>query len=512
MPDCKTICRIALFLIVFGYPTAPAHATPSLLNASLQMRLVLYTTNSTGANSVRIARNPGDSQLYYLKINGDIFRVTLIDGSGSTSTQVYSSIDHGLSTSVLGMTFGPDGTLYLVGNLPANGGASNVGQIMKGVPSGNGGRTWSLLAQTEPYPRSETAFDHSMSGIVVSPDGSTVYVNSGSRTDHGEVESTGGTYPNLREADLTAKILRLPTTASNLILPNDITALRAGGYVFVEGTRNAFDLAFAPNGDFFATENGPDRDMSDSLYWLRAGSHYGFPWRMGGADNPQQFPNYDPSSDLLLDARYVAVQTGKYQNDPSFPMPPTNITDPVINVGPDACSFRDPSDGSPHVASALGPTLSTLTAHRSPLGLVFDTASAMAPPFQQHGFMLSWTAGDPTGNTVPGPFLDPGQDLVDLNLTKLGATNYQASVTRILGGFSNPIDAEIVGNKIYVIEHGGNQGIWEITFPPAITEISSDSPVLARKHAVILAICLALLAWVGLRAKSAVRANGDLHS
>jgi hypothetical protein len=32
-------------------------------------------------------------------------------------------------------------------------------------------------------------------------------------------------------------------------------------------------------------------------------------------------------------------------------------------------------------------------------------------------------------------------------------------------GFSNPIDAEIIGNRIYVIEYGGNFGIWEVTIP-----------------------------------------------
>jgi hypothetical protein len=64
--------------------------------------------------------------------------------------------------------------------------------------------------------------------------------------------------------------------------------------------------------------------------------------------------------------------------------------------------------------------------------------------------------------------MDPSQDLVDLNLTNIG-TNYQARVTRIVGGFSNPIDAAVISNKIYVIEYGGSQGVWEITFPAAAT-------------------------------------------
>ena len=49
-------------------------------------------------------------------------------------------------------------------------------------------------------------------------------------------------------------------------------------------------------------------------------------------------------------------------------------------------------------------------------------------------------------------------------LTK-GTTNYQVRATRIVQGFTNPIDAEVIQNKIYVLEYGGSQGIWEVTIP-----------------------------------------------
>ena len=453
----------------------PVFGTPAVLNTNLQLRLVLNTAISGGAASVRIAKDPRNNTLYYLKINGDVFQLRLAAGTGSSSTRVYSSADHGLSTSVEGMAIGPDGTIYLTANITTNSN-SNIARIMKGVPNGAGVRVWSMLAETQPYPLSRTAFDHLSSALVLSPDGSSIYLNVGSRTDHGEVQSTGGVYPNLRDTGITAKILRLPANGSNLILTNDINVLRNSGYVFAEGTRNAFSLAFAPNGDLFGTDNGPDRDMSDELNWLRLGAHYGFPWRMGAADNPQQFPNYNPTNDLMLDGRFIAVKNGYYHNDPTFPAAPTNMVDPVINLGPDADSYRVPADGSLHKGSVTGATVSTFTAHRSPLGLVFDMAGAMAPPFQGQGFMLSWTPGDPTGNTVAGPFLDPSQDMVDLNLTKLGNTNYQARATRIVGGFSNPIDAAIITNRVYVIEYGGNQGIWEVTFPPAIPPILLSDP------------------------------------
>lgn len=374
------------------------------------------------------------------------------------------------------MAIGPDGTIYIVGNTSTNSNNNTFARIVKGVSDGGGARTWSLLAMTQPYARSATAFDHVCNGIIVSPDGQYVYLNSGSRTDHGEVQTKGGVFPNTREVALTAKILRVPALVSNLILTNDINVLRQAGYVFAEGIRNTFDFAFAANGDLFGTENGPDRDMAEELNWLRPGLHFGFPWRIGGADNPQQFPDYDPSTDELLDSRFIAVINGYYHNDPTFPPPPTNFFEPVINLGPDADSYRDPADGVVKDSSSQGGTLGTFTAHRSPLGLVFDAVGAMAPMFQSHGFVLSWTPGDPNGNNVAGPFKDASQDLLDLNLTKLGTTNYQMTATRIVGSFANPIDAEIIGNRIYVIEYGGNQGIWEVTFPAAPPIITLSSP------------------------------------
>ncbi len=433
-------------------------ASPTLLNPNLQLRLVLNTP--TTSQSVRIAKDPRNNQLYYLQVNGDIYQVNL---TNSTSARVYSSADHGLSSSVEGMAIGPDGTMYILANLTS--GDYSYVKIMKGVPNSSGVRVWSLLAKTDLWQRSETQFDHDCSTLLVSSDGQFLYYNAGARTDHGEVEDAGGIFPNTRDVPLTAKVFQVPLNGSQIFLTNDLPTLLSEGYVYAQGTRNAFDFAYAPNGDLFATDNGPDRDMPDSLYWLRQGAHYGFPWRMGGMDNPQQFPNYNPTNDLLLNPAFYAISSGRYHNDPTFPPPPTNFTDPVINLGPDADSYRSPTNGLIYNASAQGLPLQSFTAHRAPMGLVFDTIGALAPPFQYHGFVLGWTPGDPTGDTVAGPFDDPGQDMSDMDLTKLGNTNYEMRVTRIVGGFSEPIDAEIISNKVYVIEYGGNQGLWEITFP-----------------------------------------------
>src|SRR5437867_3229548 len=222
---------------------AQLRASPVSLNTNLQIRLLLNTTNASGSASIRIAKDPRNNDLYYSKFNGDIYRITLQPGNGaSTSTKLYGAADHGIPDSAQGIAIGPDGTIYLVGNFTANSGNSTFARIVKGVPQSNGARVWSVLAQTEAYPRSRTAFDHVFNGIIVSPDGNSIYVNSGSRTDHGEVQDVGGLFPNTREVGLTAKIFRIPANGSNLFLPNDANALRSAGYIFAEGTRNSFDF------------------------------------------------------------------------------------------------------------------------------------------------------------------------------------------------------------------------------------------------------------------------------
>src|SRR6185295_5160909 len=168
-------------------------SAPVVLNTNLQIRLVLNTTTGSG-NSVRIAKDPRNNQLYYLRMNGDIYLVNLQPGTGSTSNRVYTSANHGISSSAQGMAIGPDGTIYIVGNINTNSNNSTFARIAKGVPGAGGARTWSTLATTQPYPRSATAFDHVCNGIIVSPDGQYVYLNSGARTDHGEVQSKSGVF------------------------------------------------------------------------------------------------------------------------------------------------------------------------------------------------------------------------------------------------------------------------------------------------------------------------------
>jgi hypothetical protein len=89
--------------------------------------------------------------------------------------------------------------------------------------------------------------------------------------------------------------------------------------------------------------------------------------------------------------------------------------------------------------------------------------------------MLSWTKGDPNGTAVAGPFKDPGEDLVHLALSKPTAASYRLRTTRLVGGFQSPIDAEVLGTKIFVLEYGGNGGLWEISMPPGANLVHNGS-------------------------------------
>ena len=250
--------------------------------------MTLRKVAEVGGANIKLARNPVDGKLYYFHPQNGVYNVDLQSGD---STRVVACTDVVTNGVGAGMTFAPDGSLLLLFNqnvLPK----STQAVIRRGVPSGSGTYTWETLAQTEPYPLAGNNFDHLYNGIVVSPDGKWVYVNAGSRSDHGEIETNDKAFPDLREVPLTSAILRVPADAQDLILPADEAALKP--YLFADGTRNAFDPEIAPNGDLFAGDNGPDADFPDELNWIREGKHYGFPWRFGVEHNPQRAPDYSP--------------------------------------------------------------------------------------------------------------------------------------------------------------------------------------------------------------------------
>ena len=407
---------------------------------SAQSEICVRRLLTLGNGYIRLRHDPRSGALYALNGNGEVFRIS-IDANGAASSQLaFRAAEIGAGSDMLGLAVGPDGALYVVGNTSRD--AEGMCSVRKYV---NG--AWSTLASIDWYPLGGTQYDHRCNGIVVSPDNRFVYFNNGSRTEHGEISDNKGAAPGLREIALTSAVFRVPVNSANILLKNDEAALKAAGYLFADGLRNTFDLAFAPNGRLYGAENGPDADFPEELNELREGAHYGFPWRFGAQDNPSRFAGYDPAQDRRLSPDFVAVQRGMYQYDPTFPPPPAAFVDPIINSGPDANQFRN-DDGSVQ----RGP-ISTFTAHRSPLGLTFDVAGALAEPYKGAGFVVSW-------GSAGGTLSDRGEDLLLLRFTD----PQQLNASILVRGFHRPIDATLAGKKLYVLDYDGGT-IWEIAFP-----------------------------------------------
>ncbi len=444
---------------------ADACVNPSAVN---ETSLVLHRpgigarfgSTTTARGAVRIAQNPVSKKVYVLLGDGSLRELsltTLTTSPAVAASSILSQLPAGtFLSSVQGLAFGTEGNVYLVAN--EDHGRTNVGLVVKGTANPDGW-TWSVLARSAEYPDSNTPFDHHWNGVVVSPDGKYVYVNSGSRTDHGEVQDVGGAFPGTREIALTSRLFRLPTAGPSIALPNDEAAVAS--YVFARGLRNTFDPTFAADGRLVGADNGPDSDYSEELNWLRPGLHYGFPWRLGAEDNAMQFPGYDPASDLRLRPGYAGI--GYYYNDPAFPPKPAGLIDPIANRGPDADLFRDPETGAIEDASALGRTLGTFTGHRSPLGLSFDVEGRLCGELKRGGLLLSFGAAvAPT--PANGMFPDPGRDLLALELRAAGES-FQIQTRKLVSGFANPIDSVLLGNKLYVLEYGSTSRVYELSLP-----------------------------------------------
>jgi glucose/arabinose dehydrogenase len=335
-----------------------------------------------------------------------------------------------------GIAFDSKGTLYIL----AVRGGGNVGvSIKKGVLMGTGpARTWSVLVSTsQGFAAGGTNFDHSFSGIAISPDDKSLFFSSGSRTDHGEMEAGAGEVP------LSSAVFKVPTDTPT-DMKNDMAAL--AGVLFADGTRNAFDMAFNAAGDLIAVDNGPDMDLPDEINFLQQGKHYGFPYRFGAVNNPVADAGYTAAGDKRLHPGYQAVDTNKYVADATL-APPAGATfvDPIMNMGPDANLARADKNADP---AAVAAGLAGVTGHRSPLGIVFDTAGASCGPYYKQGFVLSY------GSVKPEALGDEGRDLLFLSLTKTGDT-YSMTSKQIAKGIESPMDAVLVGNKLFTIGYGG---------------------------------------------------------
>ena len=421
-----------------------------------------YATD-VAPEAVSMALNPITLELWYICFNGDVYSIKGIDKSSPISTKRFSSKDHGI-TRLQGIAFNGS-TLFLCGNEITSDNKGNIGRMVR-YNATLSEDVFTVVFTTEIYGTNKTTFDHGWNSIVISPDKKFIFVNSGSRTDHGEIQDNDGVWPNARDVALTAKIFRVPITTVGLLLRNNEKWLRQHGYIFADGIRNAFGLAFNHQDHLFAVVNSGDYDHPDEMFWIRQGRHYGFPWIMGGVQNPQQFPNWDAEKDPFLNEDSFAFSQGYFNPDPAFPIAPKNVkfTQGINNQGPDANNYRDSITGSIRDTDSTDYRMTTFTPHSSPVGLTFDALGLLPDGFRWKGFALRYS--DESGSLM-NPFMDTGNDLLLLDLTKDTSTNnFSMRTKRIVRNLVQPSDCLIIDDSIFILEYSevGRGSLWKVDF------------------------------------------------
>lgn len=488
------ICLIAILLSVsfFAEAQVTPPATPATPPAraprqraarvppvALRPDVKVERLMSIEAKAVRLLYDESTGNFFYTSYDGDVYKIKNFGKPDASSEKILTVADHGIPRLQGGAVY--KNTLFLSGNTKANQGLANGGRMVRYKLNGAGGKPeMSVVFTTVDYPTNQLNYDHGWNGGTISPDGKYIYQNSGSRTDHGEVQDNLGRFPGARIGNFTARIWRFPIDAKDVVITDDDAKNKALGYVYAEGIRNAFDMSFDGKGNLFAVSNSPDYDMPEDMFWIRQGHHYGFPWVAGGIENPQQYPDWnpDPKTDAFIPVSSAAWTRRLFKTDPEFPKRPEGVkfTPGILNYGPDANEYRGHS-GKVLDGDLTGVGVSTFTPHASPLGLVFDTKNLLIPEFKGDGFVIRYSQG--STSSLEKPFTDQGGDILHLDMAydKI-SDNYSLHSTRIADGFVEPVDAVLVDNFMYVMEYGANGGaIWKVTLP----KDPKAKPVAAKK-------------------------------
>lgn len=417
-------------------------------------------------NAVRITQDPKTRQIIYTTFDGSVYEVRINRFGKPESALRFSVRDHGISE-LQGIDFLGD-TMFLVGNIKVNNGKGTRGIGMRAIRLKKNQYAWTPLFITEEMGGNKTIFNHGFNATVVSPDGKYLFVNSGARTDHGELQENDGLYPGQRDVPLTACILRIPVNAFALTFRNDRAWLLKEGYLYAEGLRNAYDMAFSPDDRLFAVVNSSDYDHPEDMFEIKQSHHYGFPWVMGQLENPQQFKDWVPDAtvDPFIPETSHAYQQKYFSSDALFPQRPKNlkISIPVLNIGPRLNHYRDLKSGKVMDADTTGVLVGTFTPHSCPLGLLFDTKGKLGGKYQYSGFMISWTDGE--NFELMSRISSEGEELVHLEMIPDKASNqFKVKTTLLVDHFLSPTDAVLIDNQIFVIEYGQRANIWQINFP-----------------------------------------------
>ena len=139
-----------------------------------------------------------------------------------------------------------------------------------------------------------------------------------------------------------------------------------------------------------------------------------------------------------------------YPDSVQAPLPVSTVYDSDANF------FRKDRDSEPMKAGDAG--LAGITGHRSPLGIAFDKTGALCGEYYKAGFLFSY------GAVVADALGDAGGDLLLLSLTKANGA-YTMKAKQIAKGMKFPMDAVLVGNRLFVIGNGDAAQVFVFVLP-----------------------------------------------
>lgn len=351
---------------------------------------------------VRMASDGLGKTVYLLAQSGHIYALDPANGALAKIIAVEDYLDPARGDLMtLGLAVDPEGRLWVSSNQKLTREApvfTNEVVLWRSSATVGGHPAKLQKWLTHRYPQGVGGFNHGVSHLAFGPDGM-LYVNSGSRTDGGEVRGDEH-YAPVHEVDTTAGLWRLDPRAETPAIE-----------VFARGIRNAYAFAWDGAGHLFAFSNGPDYDAGEEMDFVEAGRHYGFPFQYENWPVQPHFPY------------------------PHTPVPPEGVafTHPVENVGPDG-------------GFAPGKVCRTFTPHSSPGGTVW--CGEDFPPPLRGSFLVPRF-----GNLLAKPE-DSGFDLLSVRPRQRADGNWEVETHTVLAPLGRPLDVHILpGGRLLILEY-----------------------------------------------------------